>query len=119
MRCSPRGEVREEEHRGEGGGGEERVGEGGERPLLTLDHHPHRRIQFVSSGSVAGSQKLEERGGTGRRGSGVAVADEIDGEGKRRKWESGDKKLGCWAKAEGRIWAGPIIRTSTFPKILN
>jgi hypothetical protein len=50
---------------------------------------------------------LEERGGTGRRGSGVAVADEIDGEGKRRKWETDDDKLGCWAKAEGRIWAGP------------
>lgn len=107
MRRSPRGKVREEEHRGEGGGGEERVGEGAECPLLPLYHHPHRRTRPVSSGSVAGSQESEAGGGTGRRGSGVA--DEIDGEGKRKgKMGTARREVGLLGQGrEARIWPAP------------
>ena len=96
MRRGPRGEVREEEHGGEARDGEQRVGERGERPLLPLDHHPHRRGS-ASSGSAAGSQAEAVVGGGGRRvgpdgGGVVGVADEIDGgrRGEEIWWEWGE-----------------------------
>lgn len=110
VRRSPRGEVREEEHRGEGGGGEERVGEGDEGPFLPLDHHPHRRTDSVRllgirgwvAGVGGGRWDPTARWWCRRR-------DRRGSEGEER-WDH--EKLGCWAKAKGRSWAGPIMNTS-------
>jgi hypothetical protein len=63
VRRRPRGEVGEEGYGGERGQGEERVGEGRERPLLPLDHHPHRRVWprrdlLELEAGVAGAAKM-------------------------------------------------------------
>jgi hypothetical protein len=101
VRRRPRGEVGEEDDGCERGHGEERVGEGCERPLLPLDHHPHRR-GWSPRDLLEQSSWRRGVAGAAKMGSG------IDGNEEEVWWGPRRVNVGpTWTEMSGSLVNGP------------